>query len=281
MATQTDDSLATDEPQVNGLTLKDAITEYISTVAEKEKQFAHPEISKFMRWIGPDRLVATLLPSDIDHYGETLGTAASDAHKKRVEVVKDFLNFLKKKHYLEDSLAKHIRIRKPSYSGARQGVMRRRDTEVQITRQGYDDMTKQLGELRIETVRISEDIEKAAASGDVRENAPLEAARENQGMVQSQIYRLESTLKSAVIIDESVLRSRDLVQIGSWVKLMKIVDGSMMEYQVVAANEANPLKGKISDISPVGSAILGRKPDDEVRVKTPGGAQRFKIDSIF
>ncbi len=281
MATQTDKSLATEEPQVQTLTLKDAVTEYISTVTEKEKRFAHPELSKFMRWIGPDRVVTTLLPSDIDHYGETLGTAASDVHKKRVETVKDFLNFLKKKHYLKESLAKHIRVRKPSFTGVRQGVMRRRDSEVQITQQGYDDMVKKRDELRIETVRISEEIEKAAASGDVRENAPLEAAREHQGMVQSQIYRLESTLKSAVIIDESERGSRDFVQIGSWVTLSKIDDGNTMDYQVVAANEANPLKAKISDISPVGSAILGRKPDDEVNVKTPSGTQRFKIVSIF
>lgn len=281
MATQTDENPAANESQIASITLKDAVSEYISSIPEDQRQFSHPETYKFLRWIGPERVVSTLLPSDIDRYGETLGTAASETHKRRVEVVKDFLNYLKKRNYLEDSLAKHIRIRKPSFNGARTSVMRRRDSEVQITRQGFDDMTKQLDELRNETVRIAEEIEKAAASGDVRENAPLEAARENQGMVQSRIYRLESTLKSAVIIDESERRSRDLVQIGSWVRLQKVDDGATMEYQVVAANEANPLKGKISDISPVGSAILGAKLDDEVNVKTPGGDQRFKISSIF
>ena len=65
--------------------------------------------------------------------------------------------------------------------------MRRRDSEVQITQQGYDEMVNRLEQLRKETVRLAEEIERAAASGDVRENSPLEAARENQGMVQAQI----------------------------------------------------------------------------------------------
>ena len=159
--------------------------------------------------------------------------------------------------------------------------MRRRDTEVQITQQGYDEMVNRLEELRVETVRLAGEIERAAASGDVRENSPLEAARENQGMVQAQINRLESTLKVATIIDESERRASDHVQIGSWVRLTKDGTDMTVDYQIVAANEANPLRNKISDISPVGSAILGSKPGDEVIVKAPAGEQKFTINSIF
>ncbi len=279
MATQTDRSKSVDS--VKQISIRDALVKFMATVDSDKKQEIHPEISRFASHIGPEKLASELLPSDIDQYGASLGPAASQAYRNRIESIKDFLIFLKKNEYIQDGLSKHMRARKPSTSGAHVSVMRRRDTEVQITQQGFNEMTKQLEKLQIETIRISSEIEKAAASGDVRENAPLEAARENQGMVQSQIRRLESTLKSAVIIDEAELQSRESIQIGSWVRLKKMNDGSTMEYQIVAANEANPLRAKISDISPVGRAIIGGKPGKEVMVKTPSGEQQFRIESIF
>ena len=265
----------------NGLTVQDAVTEYVITIPDSKKRSVHPELTKFARWIGPNNTLESLRPSDISPYSETFGASASDTNKQRVAAVKDFLNYVKKKGYIEVSLAPHIRVRKPTMNAARGGAVRRRDTEVQITQQGYDEMVNRLEELRVETVRLAGEIERAAASGDVRENSPLEAARENQGMVQAQINRLESTLKVATIIDESERRASDHVQIGSWVRLTKDGTDMTVDYQIVAANEANPLRNKISDISPVGSAILGSKPGDEVIVKAPAGEQKFTINSIF
>ena len=263
------------------LTVQDAITEYIITIADGKKRTVHPELSKFARWIGASNRLVSLRPSDISPYSETFGASASETNKQRVAAVKDFLNYVKKKGYIDVSLAPHIRVRKPTINAARGGAMRRRNSEVQITQQGYDEMVNRLETLRVETIRLAEEIERAAASGDVRENSPLEAARENQGMVQAQINRFESTLKVATIIDESERRASDHVQIGSWVRLTKAGTDMTVDYQVVAANEANPLRNKISDISPVGSAILGGKPGDEVSVKAPAGEQRFTINTIF
>ena len=268
-------------PTSDDFTVQDAVTEYVMTIADSKKRMVHPELTKFARWIGPNNTLEALRPSDISPYSETFGASASDTNKQRVTAVKDFLNYVKKKGYIDISLAPHIRVRKPTMNAARGGAMRRRDTEVQITQQGYDEMVNRLGQLRVETVRLAGEIERAAASGDVRENSPLEAARENQGMVQAQIHRLESTLKVATIIDESVRRASDHVQIGSWVRLTKGGTEMTVDYQIVAANEANPLRNKISDISPVGSAILGGKPGDVVTFKAPAGEQKFTIDSIF
>ncbi len=261
-------------------TIQDAITDYIITLPDSKKRGVHPELTKFARWLGPNNVLSTLTPSDISPYSNTFGASASDTNKQRVAAVKDFLNYLKKKGYIEVSLGPHLRVRKPNINASRGGAMRRRDSEVQITQEGYDEMVNQLERLRKETIRLADEIERAAASGDVRENAPLEAARENQGMVQAQINRLESTIKVANIIDESE-RVSDKVQIGSWVRLTKIGSDMTVDYQVVAANEANPLRNKISDISPVGKAILDGKPGDEVVVRAPGGEQRFTINRIF
>ena len=280
MVTQTRDTHNVDTATDNEISLRDSVNEYIPTLPDKEKQETYPDLSSFIRWLGPERLVSSLLPSDIEQYSGTLGTATSDLHKRRVDSIRGFLTFLRKNEYIDENLAKHMRVKKPSVNSNRSSMARRRNASVKITEEGYREMVEQLEVLRVETLRIAEEIEKAAASGDVRENAPLEAARENQGMVQAQISRLESTIKSAEIIKEADRISTDVVQIGSWVELSKENSGDTMKYQVVAANEANPLSNKISDISPVGSAILGKKLEDEVKVKTPAGDQKFRIESI-
>ena len=278
MVTQTDEHAAS--TITNGLTVQDAITEYILSIPDENKRLVHPELSKFARWIGGTNSLAALRPSDVSPYSETFGASASEANKMRIAAVKDFLNYVKKKGYIDISLAPHIRVRKPTLNAARGASVRRRTSEVQITRQGYDEMVNRLESLRQETVRLADEIERAAASGDVRENSPLEAARENQGMVLAQISRLESTLKVATIIEESD-RSNDEVQIGSWVTLKNIDSDRNVDYQIVAANEANPLRNKISDISPLGSAILGTKVGDQVTFKAPSGEQKFTVDNIF
>ena len=279
MVSKTDDTAIATAPE--GYTVHDAITEYVMSIPDEKKRSIHPELTKFARWLGSTNTLDSLRPSDISPYSETFGASASDTNKQRVTAVKDFLNYIKKKGYVDVSLAPHIRVRKPTINSPRSGAMRRRNSEVQITQQGYDEMVNRLEVLRVETIRLAEEIERAAASGDVRENSPLEAARENQGMVQAQINRLESTLKVATIIDESERKASDHVQIGSWVRLSKDGTDMTVDYQVVAANEANPLRNKISDISPVGSAILGNKIGDVVIVKAPAGEQQFTIDAIF
>ncbi len=278
MVTQTDEHAAS--TGANGLTVQDAITEYIMSIPDENKRLIHPELSKFARWIGGSNTLEALRPSDVSPYSETFGASASDANKQRIAAVKDFLNYVKKKGYIDVSLAPHVRVRKPTLNAGRGASVRRRTGEVQITRQGYDEMVNRLESLRQETVRLADEIERAAASGDVRENAPLEAARENQGMVIAQINRLESTLKVATIIEESD-RSNDEVQIGSWVTLKNTRTDRNVDYQIVAANEANPLRNKISDISPLGNVILGCKVGDQVTVKAPSGEQKFTVDNIF
>lgn len=278
MVTQIDEHAAS--TGANGLTVQDAITEYIMSIPDENKRLIHPELSKFARWIGGSNTLEALRPSDVSPYSETFGASASDANKQRIAAVKDFLNYVKKKGYIDVSLAPHVRVRKPTLNAGRGASVRRRTGEVQITRQGYDEMVNRLESLRQETVRLADEIERAAASGDVRENAPLEAARENQGMVIAQINRLESTLKVATIIEESD-RSNDEVQIGSWVTLKNTRTDRNVDYQIVAANEANPLRNKISDISPLGNVILGCKVGDQVTVKAPSGEQKFTVDNIF
>lgn len=276
MATTSEAPETTQEEQAI-LSLNEAFQTYVRQMPKDTKKAAQPEIAKFVRWIGPTRLIDTIIPSEIGEYNEIFGakTATRDA-TERLSAVKLFLTFLKKKDHIEVNLAQHLRLRKSRTAASKAVSMVDSTRSVSLTQSGYNEMTKQLTSLNEDRVKIVEDIQRAAADGDVRENAPLEAAREAQGMTIGKIRELEATLKVAVIIDA---KSQDSgrVHIGSKVELTETTSNKTVKYQLVEPNEANPLAAKISIVSPVGSAILGHKLGEEVKVKTPRGQQVYKI----
>ena len=275
MAT-TSEAPETTEEQVS-LSLNKAFQTYVRQMPQNTKKTAQPEIAKFVRWIGAERLISSIIPSEIGEYNEIFGakTATRDA-TERLSAVKLFLTFLKKKDHIEVNLAQHLRLRKSRISASKVAVVTNMTRSVRLTQSGFNEMTKQLATLQEERIRIVADIQRAAADGDVRENAPLEAAREAQGMTMGKIREIEATLKVAVIIDATGQDS-SRVHIGSKIELTDTSSQKTIKYQLVEPNEANPLASKISIVSPVGSAILGHRLGDEVKVKTPRGQQVYKI----
>ena len=279
MATTSEAPETTQEEQAI-LSLNEAFQTYVRQMPKDTKKAAQPEIAKFVRWVGPTRLIDTIIPSEIGEYNEIFGakTATRDA-TERLSAVKLFLTFLKKKEHIEVNLAQHLRLRKSRTAASKAVSMVDSTRSVRLTQSGYSEMTKQLATLNEERIKIVEDIQRAAADGDVRENAPLEAAREAQGMTLGKIQELEATLKVAVIIDAKS-QDNDRVHIGSKIELTETTSNKTIKYQLVEPNEANPLASKISIVSPVGSAILGHKIGENVKVKTPRGQQVYKISKI-
>ena len=275
MATTSEAPETTEEQTV--LSLNKAFQMYVRQMPQDTKKTAQPEIAKFVRWIGADRLINSIIPSEIGEYNEIFGakTATRDA-TERLSAVKLFLTFLKKKEHIEVNLAQHLRLRKSRTSSSKVAVETNMTRSVRLTQSGFNEMIKQLASLQEERIRTVADIQRAAADGDVRENAPLEAAREAQGMTMGKIREIEATLKVAVIIDATGQDS-SRVHIGSKVELTETSSKKTIKYQLVEPNEANPLASKISIVSPVGSAILGHRLGDEVKVKTPSGQQVYKI----
>lgn len=279
MATTSEAPETTQEEQAI-LSLEKAFQIYVRQMPKDTKKAAQPEIAKFVRWVGPTRLIDTIIPSEIGEYNEIFGakTATRDA-TERLSAVKLFLTFLKKKDHIEVNLAQHLRLRKSRSAASKAVSMVDSTRSVSLTQSGYNEMTKQLIALNEERIKIVEDIQRAAADGDVRENAPLEAAREAQGMTIGKIQELEATLKVAVIIDAKSQDS-NRVHIGSKIELTETTSNKTVKYQLVEPNEANPLASKISIVSPVGSAILGHKIGEDVKVKTPRGQQVYTISKI-
>jgi transcription elongation factor GreA len=147
-----------------------------------------------------------------------------------------------------------------------------------MTAAGLNELKTELDDLQKQRPKLAEEIRKAAADKDFRENAPLEAARQHQGMVESRIRQLEAMLKTAVVNEE---RPSDLVvSIGTTVTIQGLSDSEEMSYKLVNPNEASPLKGKLSVSSPIGRALLGHKQGDVIEVIAPAGALNFKVVGI-
>jgi transcription elongation factor GreA len=251
---------------------------YVRKLDQDAKQKAQPEIAKFIRWVGGERAASSLSPAEVGEYSDTFGARATTAEAaERLGAVKDFLTYIRKEGHSEVNLSLHLRLRKGRTTSGKGGSLAGRTQAIRLTRAGYNDLTKRLSQLQEERVRLAGEIHRAAADKDVRENAPLEAARENQGMVVARIREIETTLKQAVVLDDSG-DDRGRVRIGSKVTLKEKASDKSMSYQLVEPNEANPLNGKISVVSPVGAAILGRAAGDQVNVKTPSGPHVYIIE---
>ena len=147
----------------------------------------------------------------------------------------------------------------------------------------YDGLKKMEQELEnLKTVRrkeVAEKIKEARGQGDLSENAEYDAAKEEQGEIESRIIQLENLLRNAEVIDEDVLKM-DVVNLGSKVTVLDVEFDEEMEYTIVGSTEADPMNGRISNESPLGMALLGQKVGATVMAYTPDGEVAFKILNI-
>lgn len=150
-----------------------------------------------------------------------------------------------------------------------------------LTPEGYKKLEEELRTLKVEGRKeIAEKIKEARSYGDLSENAEYDAAKDAQASMEQRITTIENMLKNAKIVSESDVKT-DEISIGSKVKLYDVEFDEEMEYSIVGSTEANPDEGRISDESPIGSAILGHKVDDIVDVELPNGETiQFKVLEI-
>lgn len=146
-----------------------------------------------------------------------------------------------------------------------------------LTNEGVDELKQELDELIALRGPIAERIKTAREFGDLSENAEYSSARQEQERTELRISEIENILQNVEIIKKPKGDSK--VQIGSCVKL-KSEDGVTKEFQVVGTVEADPLNGKISDESPIGKALLGKKEGEEVEITTPVETTAYKIIDI-
>lgn len=154
------------------------------------------------------------------------------------------------------------------------------DKKIVLTYEGMQKMEKELNELKtVKRQEVAQKIKEARAQGDLSENAEYDAAKEEQGEIETRIAELEKLLRNAEIIDEDVIDDEH-VQLGNRVKLWDEEYEEELEYSVVGSTEADPMSGRISNESPVGQALIGAKVGDVIEVQTPGGVSTFKVLEI-
>jgi transcription elongation factor GreA len=152
--------------------------------------------------------------------------------------------------------------------------------EVVLTKEGYEKLKQEIELLSTEKRReVAERIRVAREFGDIAENAEYDDAKNEQMMLEHRIATLEERLRAARVIEKSEITS-DVVSIGATVRLRDVEANKTVEYQIVGSAEANPAENKLSNESPVGKAILGRKKGETVEVSAPRGALKFKIMDI-
>ena len=146
-----------------------------------------------------------------------------------------------------------------------------------LTQSGVDELRAEHAELVSHRIPLADRIRQARELGDLSENAEYQSAREEQDRLETRIGELEHILQNVQIIQKP--RSNGHVRLGSMVKL-KSKEGDDRQFQIVGTVEADPMNGKISDESPIGKVLLGKKEGDEAEIKTPNDIAVYKIVNI-
>lgn len=151
------------------------------------------------------------------------------------------------------------------------------DTTKYLTKEKFGELEKELAELKtVKRKEVAQNLEYARSLGDLSENAEYQEAREIQATIEDRIAVIENTLKTAEIVHE---HRGDVVSMGSDVTVEKS-GGAKLKFKIVGSDEVNTAEGKISNLSPIGSALLGKKRGDSVTVATPKGPATYKIVSV-
>jgi transcription elongation factor GreA len=152
--------------------------------------------------------------------------------------------------------------------------------DVILTKEGYNKLKDEIEYLSTDRRReVADRIKTAREFGDITENAEYDDAKNEQAMLEARIAKLEERLAAARVIEKRDI-AKDVVSIGSTVRLRDVDARQTVEYHIVGSAEANPAEYKLSNESPVGQAILGKKKGETVEVKTPRGSLKYKILEI-
>ncbi len=153
------------------------------------------------------------------------------------------------------------------------------DKRIPVTREGYERLKAELQDLiEVKRPQIVAAVAEARSHGDLRENAAYDVARQDQAMIEKRISDLENMLRNAEIVEDAGTRRNGVVGVGSRVTVD--FDGDEEQYTIVGAIEAKPSEGLISNESPIGKELMGKRAGDRAEVQTPGGVTAVVIKAV-
>lgn len=258
------------------LLLRQAIANYLSTLPVADREATSRELGRFVRFIGAEIAINQIRPADVGRYQESLPESSVDLNQ-RLEPLKIFLNQLKTKKLTEVNLGAHVRLKraqtKRSTSNAAPEVQ-----SLRMTEEGFAALSEELQHLEKEIrPEVTAQMARAAADRDFRENAPYDAAKQQLSEIQGRINSIRAMLSAS---DIQVAGSGEYVDLGMTVVLHDLHDNEEVTFTVVGPGEVNLREGKISAQSPVGSALMNKRPGEVVDVTTPAGSKTYRIDQI-
>ncbi len=149
-----------------------------------------------------------------------------------------------------------------------------------VTEEGLQKLKDELEHLKVvKRKEVAEALKQAKAFGDLSENSEYDEAKNEQAEVERHIAELEDILENIEIIKSTGKKNK--IQVGSTVKVYDVEFDEEVTYTIVGSTESDPMENKISDESPIGKALLGAKPDEEVQAETPGGTIKMKVLEIL
>lgn len=149
-----------------------------------------------------------------------------------------------------------------------------------MTPEGHAALVAELANLKkVERPKVIQEIATARAHGDLSENAEYDAAKERQSFIEGRIREIESKLAVSEVIDPASIDS-DRIQFGATVRLLDLDSDEEVTYKIVGHDEADPREGKLSIMSPIARALIGKQEGDEVEFKAPGGKRAFEVLEI-
>lgn len=152
--------------------------------------------------------------------------------------------------------------------------------EVRLTKEGASKYEERLEYLKTEgRANVAEQIKEARGFGDLSENAEYDAAKLEQAHIEREILDIENMLRNVVLIDEDMIDT-DKVDIGSFVRVKINGSKDAEEFQIMGSAEASPMQNRISDESPIGKGLMGKKAGDKIEVMTPSGVTQISILEI-
>lgn len=154
------------------------------------------------------------------------------------------------------------------------------DEKTFMTQEGYEKTVERLNFLKsTKRQEVANKIAEARSYGDLSENSEYDIAREEQASVEAEIFDLENKLKSAEIIDPKKINTNK-VGVGCNVTITNIKTNQTFKYTIVGDTDSDPLNGKISNVSPIGAGLMGKKVNEIAVIKTPAGLVQYKISKI-
>jgi len=259
------------------LSLGEAVRRFLGSLPVEDGEASQQEVYKFVRWYGWEQPFVELTAPEVANYAERLSLSDTD-YIRKLELIRTFLVYARKEGWIKTNLSVHLKTRKgrtrlTSSSGQ---IL---SSTIPLTQEGYTELEAEIATLKGKRSQVIDEMRKAAADKDFRENAPLEAAREQRGHLEGRIKELEEALKSAVVIDgkQNVTLKAN---IGDSIVLRDTASGEELSYMIVSPTEVDPIRGRISSASPLGKAIIGRRQGEIVEVTVPAGRLRYQIKQI-